>query len=217
MTDALRDAREFWDEFYSGDHSVWSGRANAHLAEITGGLSPGRALDLGCGEGGDALWLAENGWQVVAVDISNNALARAATAAQQAGVTAQIRFERHDLSTSFPAGRFDLVSAQFLHSPVQLDREPLLRRAAEAVAADGRLLIVDHGAAPPWAGEHAREHHFATADEVLAVLSIDEAEWELVRIEAVQRAATGPDGQPGTLLDNIILLHRRAQSPHAAL
>lgn len=215
MTDALRDPREFWDEFYSGDGRVWSGKVNVQLAEITADLAPGRALDLGCGEGADAIWLAEDGWQVVAVDVSANALERACAAAQERQVISRIRFERHDLSTSFPAGRFDLVSAQFLHSPVQLDREAALRRAADAVAVGGRLLIVDHAAAPPWAGEHVHEHHFATAEEVLAGLALDDAQFELLRLGTAERDAVGPDGQTGVLTDNVILL-RRTGSPHHA-
>ncbi|MGB3476489.1 MAG: class I SAM-dependent methyltransferase [Mycobacterium sp.] len=208
MTDALRDPREFWDEFYSGDGRVWSGKVNVQLAEITADLAPGRALDLGCGEGADAIWLAEDGWQVVAVDVSANALQRACAAAQERQAISRIRFERHDLSTSFPAGRFDLVSAQFLHSPVQLDREAALRQAAEAVAVGGRLLIVDHAAAPPWAGEHVHEHHFATAEEVLAGLGLDDEQWELLRLGTAERDAVGPDGQTGVLTDNVIMLRR---------
>lgn len=216
MTDAVRDAQEFWDEFYGGDDPVWSGRFNVALAEITADLAPGRALDLGCGEGADAIWLAAHGWQVVAVDISANALARGRAAAQERDVAARIRFERHDLSSSLPDGRFDLVSAQFLHSPVELDREPVLRRAADAVAVGGRLLIVDHAAAPPWAGEQAHEHHFATVGEVLAGLALDETQWEQLRAETVDRDAVGPDGQAGTLADNVILLRRTGGSNYAA-
>lgn len=209
MTEPEQDAQEFWEQFYGGDERIWSGRVNAHLAEVTADLAPGRALDLGCGEGADAVWLAEDGWQVVAVDVADNALSRARAAAAQRGVSSRIRFERHDLSASFPAGRFDLVSAQFLHSPARLDREAVLRRAAEAVAVGGRLLIVDHGAAPPWAGEHAHEHHFATVDEVLAGLALDDKQWERLRAETVARAAVGPDGQAATLSDNVILLRRQ--------
>jgi chemotaxis protein methyltransferase CheR len=162
---------------------------------------------LGCGEGADAAWLAEDGWRVLAVDVSGNALKRARAAAAQRDVLSRIRFERHDLSVSFPAGRFDLVSAQFLHSPVRLDREAVLRRASDAVATGGRLLIVDHGAAPPWAGEQAHDHHFATVEEVLAGLRLD-AHWDRLRVETVERDAVGPDGRAGTLIDNVILLRR---------
>lgn len=214
MTEPAQDAREFWEQFYGGDERVWSGQVNVHLAEVTADLAPGRALDLGCGEGADAVWLAEDGWQVVAVDVADSALRRARTAAAQRGVSSRIHFERHDLSTSFPDGRFDLVSAQFLHSPARLDRETVLRRAADAVAVGGRLLIVDHGAAPPWAGEHVHEHHFATVDEVLAGLALDDKQWERLRAETVDRDAVGPDGQAATLSDNVILLRR--QVVHAA-
>lgn len=208
MTDSSQDAQEFWEGFYGGDDHVWSGQVNSQLADVAADLAPGRALDLGCGEGADAIWLAEDGWQVVAVDVSANALERARAAAQQHDVAARIRFEQHDLSASFPAGRFDLVSAQFLHSPVRLDREAVLRRAADAVAVGGRLLIVDHAAAPPWAGEHVHEHHFDSVDEVLAGLALGDAQWERLRVGAVERHAVGPDGQTASLIDNVILLRR---------
>jgi len=208
MSEPQRDAQEFWDEFYGGDDRVWSGRVNVQLAQVAAELPPGRALDLGCGEGADAIWLAEHGWRVVAIDVSSNALQRARAAAWQRDVLAHIRFECHDLPTGFPDGRFDLVSAQFLHSPVRLDRQAALRRAADAVAVGGLLLIVDHGAAPPWAGEHAHEHRFATVEEVLAGLGLDEARWERLRAQTVERDAVGPDGQSGTLQDNVIMLRR---------
>lgn len=208
MSEPQCDAQQFWDEFYGGHDRIWSGRVNVQLAQIAAELAPGRALDLGCGEGADAVWLAEHGWRVVAVDVSANALDRARAAAQQRDVLPYVRFELHDLSVSFPTGRFELVSAQFLHSPARLDRDTALRRAADAVAVGGRLLIVDHGAAPPWSGEHAAEHRFATVEEVLAGLRLDDGRWERLRAETVERDAVGPDGQPGTLQDNVILLRR---------
>lgn len=208
MAEPTRDAREFWEQFYRDSERVWSGRVNAWLAEVAADLFPGTALDLGCGEGADAIWLAEDGWQVVAVDVSATALQRARAAAGERNVVSRIRVERHDLSESFPAGRFDLVSAQFLHSPARLDRETVLQRAADAVAPGGTLLIVDHGAAPPWAGEHAREHHFASVDEVLGSLNLNAEHWERLRADSADRAAIGPDGQAATLTDNVMVLRR---------
>lgn len=199
---------EFWDEFYREHQQVWSGQVNARLAEIVVELTPGRALDLGCGEGADAVWLAENGWEVVAVDVSATALNRARIAAGQHGVASRIRFERHDLPSGFPAGRFDLVSAQFLHSPVRLDRDAVLHRATDAVAVGGTLLIVDHAAAPPRAGEHARDHEFPTVEGVLAALQLDESRWHRVRAERVERTAVGPEGQSATIADNVFVLRR---------
>src|ERR1700712_1916168 len=137
-----------WNERYREKDRIWSGKPNARLSEVVSGMPPGRALDLGCGEGGDARWLAHQGWHVVAVDVSDTALARAAADAGE--LAARIDFQHHDLAQTFPDGTFDLVSAQFLHSPVPWERDRLLRRAAEAVASGGTLFIVDHGEAPPW-------------------------------------------------------------------
>ncbi|MDO3636938.1 class I SAM-dependent methyltransferase [Mycolicibacterium arseniciresistens] len=204
----MSEAQEFWDELYGARERVWSGRVNPWLAETAAPLSPGRALDLGCGEGGDTVWLAEHGWHVTAVDISPTALDRAAAAAEAAGVTARIDFQRHDLLESFPDGEFDLVSAQFLQSPLDFDRDTVLRRAVAAVAPGGVLIVVDHGAAPPWAHEMARKHRFLSVDEVIDPIGLDPAEWQRVRAEPVERSATGPDGEAGTLLDNVIVLRR---------
>ncbi|MGV9803161.1 FAD-dependent oxidoreductase [Mycobacterium sp. NPDC003449] len=199
---------QYWERHYGQRGRIWSGRVNAALANVAADLTAGRALDLGCGEGGDAVWLAENGWQVTAADVSETALQRAAGEARTRGVSERINFERHDFAESLPEGRFDLVSAQFLQSPIFLDRTDLLRRAAEAVAAGGLLVVVDHGAAPPWAPEHVRKFAFPGADEVLAALALSDADWEKVRVGQDEREATGPDGQSGTLIDNVIVLRR---------
>ncbi len=141
------DVQAYWEGHYGERDRVWSGRVNVQLASMVGDLAPGRALDLGCGEGGDAVWLAERGWNVVAVDVSETALRRAAGEGRTRGVLDRIDFQHHDLSDSFPDGVFDLVSAQFLHSTVRLERPAILRKAARAVAPGGLLVIVDHGAA----------------------------------------------------------------------
>jgi SAM-dependent methyltransferase len=206
---SMSDAQQVWEEHYTERDRAWSGRANVRLVEVAESLPPGRALDLGCGEGGDAMWLAERGWQVVAVDISETALARAAEDARARNVLERIDFQRHDLPHTFVEGVFDLVSAQFLHSMVELDRPRLLRMGAEAVSAGGTLLIVDHAGPPPWASKLDHHHEFPSADEVVASLSLDDSEWERVRVEAVDREATGPDGQVGTWTDNVIVLRRR--------
>jgi len=195
-----------WEERYAGSQPIWSGRPNARLVEVISDLTPGTALDLGCGEGGDAVWLAQRGWRVTAVDISNNALQRAAHAA--AGLAPAIDFQRHDLTATFPDGLFDLVSAQYLHSPFPWSREALMLRASAAVARGGILLIVDHGEPPPWA-EHGHDHKFASVDEVLAGLSLDLGSWETLRAEASGREGVSPDGHAGALVDNVIVLRRK--------
>ncbi len=207
MSDHSGDAFDTWEEHYSAKSQVWSGKVNGRLAEIVPELTGTRALDLGCGEGADAIWLAEHGWMVVAVDVSTTALDRGRAAAAERGVADRIDFQQCDLDSGFPAGEFDLVSAQFLHSPVEKDRPAILRRAAAAVAPGGTLLIVDHAAAPPWA-TRMHDHVFPTAQEVVAGLDLDLAGWTTVQAGLLEREVQGPDGQPATLADNVIRVRR---------
>ncbi|WP_035844418.1 class I SAM-dependent methyltransferase [Kitasatospora azatica] len=204
------EVEEFWEGHYQQRDRIWSGRANAVLVDVAGPLTPGSALDLGCGEGGDAVWLAGRGWRVTAVDVSGTALRRAATGAAEAGVQERIDFQQLDLATAFPAGRFDLVSAQFLQSPVELPRERVLSRAAQAVAPGGLLLVVEHGAFPPWSRHaHAHAHtHFPTPQETFDALDLPQGLWRTERLASAERQATGPDGQQAVLTDNVIALRR---------
>ena len=207
MQEDSDDAHTVWEQHYSAKSQVWSGRVNAQLAAIVIGLDSGRALDLGCGEGADAIWLAEHGWTVVAVDVSTTALSRAHAAAESRGMAERIDFQQHDLTVGLPDGLFDLVSAQFLHSTVEMDRIALLRRAADVVAPGGTFLIVDHAAAPPWASK-LHHHEFPTAAAVLSGLALDDGQWQRVHVGSVERSVLGPDGQDATLVDNVIRLRR---------
>ncbi|RSN56827.1 SAM-dependent methyltransferase [Actinomadura sp. WAC 06369] len=200
------ETEEFWEELYRARDRVWSGNPNPVLVSVVEPLEPGAALDLGCGEGADAIWLARRGWSVTAVDVSTVALGRGAAHAKEAGVEARVAFERHDLGHSFPAGSYDLVSAQFLQSPLDWPRAEILRSAAAAVAPGGLLLIVEHAAAPPWSDHH--DHRFPTADETFADLALDASAWTTERCGVHEREATGPDGQAGVLLDNVIAVRR---------
>ena len=203
------DAKEHWEQHYTERDRVWSGRVNARLAEVVSPLPAGHALDLGCGEGADACWLAEHGWTVVAVDISDTALQRATAAAEANGLSDQIEFIQRDLSDSFPDGTFDLISAQFLHSKIPFDRPRVLKRAATAVRSGGVLLIVDHAGPPPWPSKLDHKHvEFPSAEEVIAALELGD-DWERVRVEGVERQATGPDGETHPWIDNVIVLRRR--------
>ncbi|QDP96812.1 class I SAM-dependent methyltransferase [Microlunatus elymi] len=206
-----RDARQFWEDRYSERDRIWSGKVNPVLSEIVADLDVGTALDLGCGEGGDAVWLAGMGWRVTAVDISATALQRAEQAATERGVDGRITFARHDLATDFPSGVFDLVSAQFLQTPLEFPRAEVLQQAARAVAVSGRLLIVEHGAAPPWM-PHDHDHpvDFPTPQQTFDQLELVDQHWRIERLEAKERQATGPNGETGTLMDNIILARRLA-------
>ena len=210
-TDATTDPAEYWEERYSGAEPVWSGRVNTQLAALTADLPPGRALDLGCGEGADALWLAERGWQTTGVDIAATALDRAARAAAERGLDPElVRWVRADLATWTPDGRYDLVTASFLQSPLDFPRTEVLRRAAGAVAPGGHLLLVSHAAPPPWAkGLDPSTHHFVTPEQEVTGLGLDEQEFAVVVAEERTRPATGPDGEQAELTDTVVLLRRR--------
>lgn len=197
-------SKQFWDEKYSAKDKVWSGKVNETLSLYVSELKPGRALDLGCGEGGDAIWLAENGWNVLAADISQVALDRTEAIAKQKGFDRKIMCEIHDFEHSFPEGKYDLVSAQFLQSPIEIDRTKVLKLAANAVGKKGILLIADHGEAPPWSDHGDRE--FPSAKETLESIELDELAWEQLTVGSFERDATSPDGEPAVLLDNIIML-----------
>ncbi|WP_246645328.1 FAD-dependent oxidoreductase [Nonomuraea ceibae] len=200
---------EFWDARYSESDRVWSGNPNDILVREAADLPPGTALDLGCGEGADAIWLAGRGWRVTAVDVSGVALERAARQAAEAGVADRVDWQRHDLGRSFPEGVYDLVSAHFLHSYAELPRERVLRRAAEAVAPGGVLLIVGHAGFPSWEENPHPDVHFPTPQEVLRSLELRDGAWQVELAEEHERVQTRPDGTPGTRTDNVLRLRRR--------
>lgn len=209
-------AADFWEARYADADRIWSGRVNGVLAEIASPLAPGSALDLGCGEGGDALWLAQQGWAVTGVDLSPTAIERARAAAAAAGIRPDLlRFEAADLAAWSSSEGYDLVTASFLQSPVALPREEILRRATGFVAPGGRLLVVAHAAPPSWAGPemtHAGMAHaqmFPAPERDLAALELDPAAWETLVCETRERAVSAPDGSPGVLTDSIVLVRRR--------
>jgi len=131
-----------WDARYRGATRLWTERPNQPLVEEISGLTAGRALDLGSGEGRNAVWLAEQGWQVTAVDFSRVALERAAAGAQRTGV--QVEWVQADLTQYTPAAAaFDLVVILYLHLPADARRR-VLEQADTALRPGGRLLIVGH-------------------------------------------------------------------------
>jgi SAM-dependent methyltransferase len=198
-----------WDERYAESDRIWSGNPNVALVAEVAGLPPGRALDLGCGEGADAVWLARRGWQVTAADISTLALSRAAEHAAEAGVA--VDFQHHDLTRTFPEGSFDLVSAQFLHFWEDFERDKILRRAADAVAPGGILLIeghLDHGPFHAEAAAHGHaDQHFPTPDEVIASLALADG-WEVLTRSVHPREQVGPDQELHQRTDSTVKLRR---------
>ncbi|MGK3206361.1 SAM-dependent methyltransferase [Amycolatopsis sp. MEPSY49] len=197
-------ATEFWDAHYATPRAA--PRPNVRLTEAVADLTPGTALDLGSGAGGDTLWLARRGWHVTAADISGVATGRLAERAGELGLGDRVTAERHDLAETFPAGRFDLVSAHYLHTSFAFPRARVLRQAAHALAPGGRLLVVDHGSVAPWSWD--QEARFTSPREVAESLELDAGEWTVERAEALSRQATGPGGQIAEVVDHLLLIRR---------
>lgn len=194
--------RDYWEERYGAPGFTWSGNPNPVLVAETAGLAPGRALDVGSGEGGDAIWLASRGWSVTGVDISQNALDKAQARAAEVGVS--IAWEQHDLRVWTPEPEAsDLVSAQFMHLAAPA-RRSLFRALAAAVAPGGTLLIVGHDAAdlvPDQHNAHHRELMF-TADDVLADIAGEGLSVQLA--ESRLRAAAPVGGDPMMMRDVVV-------------
>ncbi|MGA6227514.1 class I SAM-dependent methyltransferase [Streptomyces umbrinus] len=202
---ADNDAERFWEQHYRTRHA-WDARVNPLLAETATPLHPGAALDLGCGAGGDAIWLAQRGWHVTAVDISTTAVERVRERARDIGVEDQVVTAQHDLGRSFPAGQYDLVSAQYFHTPLPLHRSRVLRTAARALRPGGLLLVVDHGSTAPWSWNQDPDIHYPTPTETAAELDLDPAHWSVLRADMPRRGATGPAGETATVIDNVLLV-----------
>ncbi|MFE4372048.1 class I SAM-dependent methyltransferase [Streptomyces sp. NPDC056835] len=202
------DAVTFWEDVYAARPPATDPRPNDRLAETVTGLPPGDALDLGCGDGGDALWLARRGWQVTAVDISAVAVERLAGLARSRGLGDRVIAERHDLEESFPPGGFDLICAHYLQTPFDLDRATVLRSAAHALRVRGRLLVVDHGSTAPWSWNQDPDVRYPSSREVAAGIGLDPAAWTVERADAPRRVATGPGGRTAEVIDHVLLIRR---------
>jgi SAM-dependent methyltransferase len=134
--------KEDWDKRYVGSELLWSGEPNRFLAEEVAALSPGRALDLAAGEGRNAVWLAEQGWNVDAVDFSAVALDKARRLARSRRV--ELNGIEADVERYSPTlGEYDLVIVFYLHLPWERMRR-VLRQVAAAVAPGGTFLLVGH-------------------------------------------------------------------------
>jgi len=195
-----------WDERYSGEGSVWSGKPNAQLVAEASKLTPGTALDVGCGEGGDVVWLAQQGWHVTGADFSAKGLERAATHAQQAGVADRTDWWQVDARTFDAGGRqFDLVTTHFLHPP-DGGMVDVARRLAGAVAPGGHLLMVGHEPSAVFtqlSESHRRAMWFA-ADLVPALPD----DFEAVVVEQRPRTMVR-DGETVDVRDSTFLARRR--------
>jgi SAM-dependent methyltransferase len=205
--------QEFWDDRYRSAGQLWSGQPNTQLAAQVADLAPGEALEAGCGEGADAIWLAQRGWTVTGVDVSAVALERAASAARAADeetgddVVRRITWQREDLLTWVPEPeRFDLVSAQFMHFP-PAELAAFHQGLAAAVRPGGTLLLIAHHPEDVHAQRKGRPDLFWYAEDIAASLEADR--WEVRVAEGAGRLAKDLDGQQMMVRDTVLRAARR--------
>jgi SAM-dependent methyltransferase len=198
----------YWDARYASRERIWSGQPNRQLVAEAASLAPGRALDVGCGEGADALWLAGRGWRVTAVDVSEVALARAAARAGELGgeVAGRVAWEQADAREwAPPVAAYELVSAQYLHFAPEV-RPWVVGRLAAAVAPGGVLLYVGHDPSDLDVVPRPHPELLPAAPEIGRLL--DGAAWDVEVAEARPRPATHR-GQELTLHDAVLRARRR--------
>ena len=216
LRDAARPSGEEadWDHRYAGPNRAWSVNPNGTLVHEVTALAPGRALDVGTGEGADALWLAEHGWKVTATDISGNALARVRAEAERRGLA--VNLVRSDANDPAPFGTetFDLVSLQygsFKRTPDQRG----LRSLLAAVAPGGTVLVVHHDLTPLRdpvdVSTQTRMYDpeaFVGVDEIAAALTADPDTWHV----DIHETRSRPPGAASThhVSDVVLRATRRA-------
>lgn len=197
-----------WDDRYGVSDQIWSGEPNGTLVAEMADTAPGRALDVGCGEGADAVWLARRGWRVTAVDVSSVALDRGRAAAHDAGV-AIVWLHAGLIEAELPSGTFDLVNVQY---------PALLRTATHAaegvlldVVAPGGTLLVVHHTHDAASLEEAKSHGFDPALYVgpMEVAAVLDETWQ-VEVSETRKRSVSTGGGAHHSEDRVLRAHRRA-------
>lgn len=199
--------KDYWEQRYRGQATVRTRRPNPQLVTEVGNLTPGRALDAGCGEGAEAIWLAARGWTVTATDIATTALRLARENAREEGgdVAGRIDWVAADLTEWVPAEeQFDLVCTHYVHPSGSW--QTLLARLAAAVVPRGTLLVVGHHPSGP---QHAAAADaYLTAEGLAAELAPEL--WDIDVAEARSRSVTGHEGREATLRDTVLKARKRS-------
>lgn len=203
---AAAQATEWNARYRERDGAMWSGRPNGRLVHEVADLTPGRALDVGCGEGADAIWLAQRGWVVTAIDVSDVALARAREAAEVASAT--VEWICGDaLQVPLPTRAFDLVSLQYPALP-KAAGQAAVRTLLDTVRQGGLLLAVYHDL-----DDEHREHmkskgidpaDYVGADDLVQLLDDDFT----IELHAVEPRIDPPPGAPH-IADVVVRARRR--------
>jgi SAM-dependent methyltransferase len=215
IADARRPTpnQDDWDHRYGSDR-MWSGNPNGTLVNEIASLDAGRALDVGAGEGADALWLADQGWQVTASDVSLRALDRVATEADRRGLSVECLHADANARAPFEVGAFDLVTAQYASIPRTPDGRAI-ENVLGAVAPGGTLLVVGHDLEPMRTPIDTHRHSrpfdpdaYVRVDDVADAIARS-TDWHVECHEKRER----PSGHIATShhVDDIVLRARRAR------
>ena len=195
--------RQGWDERYRATELVWGAGPNRFLVDEVTGLMPGTALDVACGEGRNAIWLAQNGWQVVGVDFSAVGLDKAHRLAAKSGVT--VEWAQGDLTTWEPPDTYDLVVVMYLHLPGDI-RHSVFARMAKSVAPGGTMLVVGHDMLNLSEGTGGPQNPAVlygpedVVGDIGSVLTIE-------RAERIRRPVSTSEGE-ATAIDVLVRAHR---------
>jgi SAM-dependent methyltransferase len=193
--------RDDWNRRYAETGLLWTATPNRFLVAEVAKLPPGRALDLACGEGRNAVWLVERGWDVVGVDFSDVALAKAEQLAAQRGVTVEL--VHADVLDYEPEPRaFDLVCVLYLQLPAD-ERRRVLAHAAAAVAAGGTFLLVGHDSTN-------LEHGHGGPSDARLLFTPEDVAAELPGLELLkaERMLRPVDGAPRSAIDALVRARR---------
>lgn len=200
--------QDYWDRHWHQAHADTSPPGeNPYVRGEISSLAPSTALDAGCGTGAEAIWLASRGWEVTAVDIAAEALARAAERAASSEAAGRVRWVEADLTSWSPGRRFELVMTHYAHPA--MPQLAFYDRIADWVAPGGTLLIVGHLHASG-ADEHGHEPP-AEASVTLTDITagLHRTGWEIVTAESHDRMVTTPDGRAVPLHDVVVRAIRR--------
>ena len=200
--------KDYWDSHWQQTNKHSAGQEiapNPYLARETRGLTPGTAPNAGCGEGAEAIWLALEGWQVIAADISSEALSRASERATKATAGEGVQWVEADLSVWKPGKLFDLVTTHYTHPA--MPQLAFYERVSDWVAPGGTLLIVGHLHTPDAADAADHVHH--PPEEVMVTAAsittgLDATQWDVVTADEQTRTATDRAGQSVQLHDVVV-------------
>jgi SAM-dependent methyltransferase len=208
LSEASTTRRAKWDDRYAAKDLVWSAAPNERFAAEVNGLNPGRALDIACGEGRNALWLAEQGWDVTAIDFSQVAIDKGCRIAAKRQVT--VNWLCENVSTYvLPEGEFDLVSLLYMHTDAA-ERQKWLANTLAAVKSGGTFIYIGHDPSNIGEGSGGPQdpQYLPTAEELVSAMDGFSVQFAGVIERTVASDPGHANETEGTALDTLVRLLR---------